>query len=148
MTTIQNFPISKGKITISSDEMTITDNASMHRIILIIMSIFLLANGSLNVIRYQRNDTGDLMLYSGIFIIVLSLIIMLLSVKRSTQSSIVISEIKKVRFKKNWSDHFNLTIFTNHGKQRIIDLGKSEEQIEHLSDYFHAIATPIENKLI
>ena len=137
-----NYPLKTGTITIDGHSVQINDQIlSQRRAIYIQFFVFTIL-GFTNIYRYVKE--GDLFyIITGGLLITLFILLALVLLQRTTLSEFSLSEVNKIRMRKNFTNDPQLTFFLKTGKKRVIVLHKEDTNQDQLLGQLQAANLPI-----
>jgi hypothetical protein len=126
----QTFKIKEGEISFETDKVKISDKSTKQSRFQLFSSGMWTIYGTLSVLRYLK--TGDqFLLWTGLLIGIAHFVIFILILFRSTQSDILLGDIKSIKVKQRFSNKFLDIRLKNNRLRRVNGVENSEE----LDDY-------------
>jgi hypothetical protein len=133
----ETFKLKKGEIFFEEDKIIILDNARKQRRLTLLTSSLWTFYGTMSVLRYLK--TGDpFLLWTGLLIGIGHLLIIVISLLRTTKSEISLNEVKSIKVKQCFRNKYlHIKLKTNR-LRRIIWIDNSEELLKYIEIYFNS----------
>ncbi len=130
---MRSFKLMKGEISFEPDRIRISDNLKKERIISLFSSSLWTMYGAISVFRYLK--TGDqFLLWTGIFIGVAHLILLIVNLLRSNANEILYSEITSIKITRRSKNKFLDLRLKNNRLRRV----NGVENLKDIEEYLKA----------
>jgi len=131
----QTFKLKNGEISFENDKITISDDANKQKRSRLLSSSVWTIYGTLSVLRYLK--TGDsFLLWTGLLIGMGHLLIVLLTLLRTTQSEIFLREVKSIKLNQKFSNKFLDIRLNSNRLRRVVRVENKTELEEYIETNF------------
>lgn len=131
----RTFKLLKREIQFDSDKIIISDDARKQRILLLLLSTAGAVYGILSILKYFGNGE-QFLLWSGVFLSISNLIILILLFARSTQKEIFLEEIKSIKTGQRSGNKYLDIRLQNNRLRRVIRVADLNELDNYIKEHF------------
>ncbi len=125
--------IKKGSLTISKSGLTIEDDSTFNRNLLIVSSLVWCFYGILNIVQYPATE-NYFYFYFGVFVLALWVVVIGFVIRKVTfKKEFLFTEIKEVRIRQDKKGFFVARALTNSGRIRSFTLSQKKEDAQSLA---------------